>query len=927
MDKQTTYSNKFSLKAQHKPPVAAEYLRCDGERIGAGSMFEGCCRGLKYRGKRAGRRRELEQRDESDAYDDERVDCCSDIYDSRAKLRCSDESLKLSRGMFVSLGVLLSIVLMGAQAVSAQTASTFTGKTWSQFMGGAKAVCDNNTANNNNDNDIDNDNDGLIEVCFVEDLDAIRYALDGSGYRASGSATTRTTGCPSTGCIGYELVRDLDFTDNNSYRNASANKTKWTTTATGGWQPIGSEGNPFAGIFEGNGHTISHLTIHKPDDNLIGLFSVVASEKIINGLGLLNATVTGETAVGILVGRNEGTISNSFSTGHTQGLAQFTTTVGGLSGSNNGAIINSYSTAAVSGNNIMGGLIGHITSGMVSNTYSTGQVTGTSINLGGFAGEISRGTISNCYSIGKVISNSQHISGFIHAGRPANIKISNSYWDKTASELATSTFGEGKTTTELQSPTDNTTGIYSAWSENDWDFGTATQYPALKYTTGTNANYLTCGISQQPPCGSLLAGQKTRLIVVSTATSITVQAVEDETVTLDATRSGTNLTYVWEQTDGRDVSYLSTTDSAMLRFLVPLNVASGGATATGVLMFHLTVNDDSAATVSIVVYDDSDDGSITTPTITRLPAGRMAVSVNLASDPDGAGKIEAYQWQICSTTCSQWQNASGASTNSSYQIPTAEVAENNQFRVQLTYRDGQNFQRTLLSTSLFYINQKPMITDIDPITTTEGEVVTLVAKASDADFDNLNYIWRVTTGDKTTSILVASTVTNAILVFTVPKVWTNTTQATLSLSISVSDGATTSTKPVVVNIARADNGGLTTTTPTITEVEQKLTVSPISAAALATDPDGAGTIEAYQWQICLAGEDCKQESQWKDISGATSNSYQISKVEAVGGNQFRMQINYRDGQGYRRTITSKVFSYPQKAIFMRLKLFLEGALQ
>ena len=827
------------------------------------------------------------------------------------------------------LAVLLFVIaLLSVQAVSAQTATTFTGKTWSTFPGGAKAVCA--------DSDIDNDNDGLIELCYLEGLDAMRYALDGSGYKASASATTNTQGCARGGCKGYEMVRDLDFRDNDSYRNSTANMTKWTTGT--GWLPIGkSLANSFRSIFEGNGHTLSNLRIIRPDEPSVGLFGLVRRgtdtdnfPTNVNGIGLVNIDIQGLHHVGGLAGYNlGGTINNSYSTGRVTGESPegvITGGAGGLVGTNSASITNTYSTCQVRGHQVVGGLVGWNTVGTIYNSYSTGPVAADT-HAGGLIGvtENSKDSSANNYSLSRVTGD-RTVGGLIGESFTPSRPPLFSYWDITASRVASSVGGTSQTTVELQTPTAST-GIYSEWSEKDWGFGTTIQYPALKYATDANADYQTCGTSQQPVCGSLLAGQRIRHIVVSPQTSVRAKAVESETVTLDATRSGTNLTYVWEQTDGRDVSYLSTTDSAMLRFLVPLNVASGGATATGVLMFHLTVNDDSAATVSIVVYDDSDDGSITTPTITRLPAGRMAVSVNLASDPDGAGKIEAYQWQICSTTCSQWQNASGASTNSSYQIPTAEVAENNQFRVQLTYRDGQNFQRTLLSTSLFYINQKPMITDIDPITTTEGEVVTLVAKASDADFDNLNYIWRVTTGDKTTSILVASTVTNAILVFTVPKVWTNTTQATLSLSISVSDGATTSTKPVVVNIARADNGGLTTTTPTITEVEQKLTVSPISAAALATDPDGAGTIEAYQWQICLAGEDCKQESQWKDISSATNNTYQIPQAEAIANNRFRVQITYRDGQGYRRTVTSEVFSYPQKAMFMRLKLFLEGALQ
>ena len=61
--------------------------------------------------------------------------------------------------------------------------------------------------------DVDTDNDGLVEINTLEDLNAIRYQLDGSGYRASATAKKITSGCAVGGCKGYELTRDLDFND------------------------------------------------------------------------------------------------------------------------------------------------------------------------------------------------------------------------------------------------------------------------------------------------------------------------------------------------------------------------------------------------------------------------------------------------------------------------------------------------------------------------------------------------------------------------------------------------------------------------------------------------------------------------------------------------------------------------------------------
>ena len=116
--------------------------------------------------------------------------------------------------------------------------------------------------------DIDQDDDGLIELCDLNALDAIRYQLDGSGYRESSDAVKITAGCPSRGCDGYELRSDLDFNSDDSYRDTTS-KEAWTSGL--GWLPIGDRLNFFSARFEGNDHTIANLYINRPSD-YVGLF-------------------------------------------------------------------------------------------------------------------------------------------------------------------------------------------------------------------------------------------------------------------------------------------------------------------------------------------------------------------------------------------------------------------------------------------------------------------------------------------------------------------------------------------------------------------------------------------------------------------------------------------------------------------------------
>ena len=160
--------------------------------------------------------------------------------------------------------------------------------------------------------DVDGDDDGLIEVCYLDDLDQIRYSLDGSGHRASRSAPLSTTGCDDDGddggvCRGYELVNSLDFNNPNSYRSGSINRA-WTEGL--GWLPLGISPSVFSGYFEANGNSISNLYINRPVDR-VALFANASASATINSMELLQVSVRGKSRVGSLVAVNEGIVSNN----------------------------------------------------------------------------------------------------------------------------------------------------------------------------------------------------------------------------------------------------------------------------------------------------------------------------------------------------------------------------------------------------------------------------------------------------------------------------------------------------------------------------------------------------------------------------------------------------------------------------------------
>jgi len=197
-----------------------------------------------------------------------------------------------------------------------------------------------------------------------------------------------------------------------------------------------------------------------------------------------SGSVSGDGDVGGLVGQNgyyyeewprgrtyPGRIDKCYSTGSVSGSSS----VGGLVGYNDGTISNSYSSGSVSATDYsVGGLLGY-NDGTISNCYSTGSATGTSY-VGGLVGG-NGGTISNCYSTGSVNGTGDSVGGLVGYNSGT---ISNSFWDVNTSGWASSAGGIGKTTAEMK-----TASTYFAWglcgTGGVWTIDEGNDYPRLAW--------------------------------------------------------------------------------------------------------------------------------------------------------------------------------------------------------------------------------------------------------------------------------------------------------------------------------------------------------------------------------------------------------------------------------------------------------------
>lgn len=150
----------------------------------------------------------------------------------------------------------------------------------------------------------------------------------------------------------YKLGNDIDLSSYNE------------------WTPIGDKDNLFEGNLDGNGKIISNLNITKKTTDNTGLFGVVGSGGKVSELGIDNASIIAENYVGVLAGKNSGTIEKVYA----KGSITADENVGGLVGENNGCIQNTYASVNISGKVNVGGLVGNNTSEVI-NSYTTSRIT------------------------------------------------------------------------------------------------------------------------------------------------------------------------------------------------------------------------------------------------------------------------------------------------------------------------------------------------------------------------------------------------------------------------------------------------------------------------------------------------------------------------------------------------------------------------
>ena len=211
---------------------------------------------------------------------------------------------------------------------------------------------------------------GALNFVMLFLLGIVLLANGGCG----GSGKSESSASPFAGGVGTpedpyrietagQLAKIRDYRDKSFILISDIDLSSY-----GNWDPIGTfnmaSDDPeksevaksslaFVGRFDGDGHTISNLTVNRPDTFCVGLFGFVmgnAAFPSIRNLTVSNADVKGACMVGSVVGAINGRITDIKLTGVNKVEGYRIGAVGGMVGLGYGAIENCTANASVTSN-------------------------------------------------------------------------------------------------------------------------------------------------------------------------------------------------------------------------------------------------------------------------------------------------------------------------------------------------------------------------------------------------------------------------------------------------------------------------------------------------------------------------------------------------------------------------------------------------
>ncbi|MBJ6360759.1 cadherin-like beta sandwich domain-containing protein [Paenibacillus sp. GCM10012307] len=414
----------------------------------------------------------------------------------------------------------------------------------------------------------------------------------------------------------YKLIADIDL---SVFATADGGQ---------GWKPIPG----FSGTLDGDGHTITGLSIQREQSEYVGLFEALYGGKITN-LNVLQAVVGGESHTGIVAGLASNAVLNNV---HTSGDVRGNGYVGGLVGNlQTASVQQAGSSATIYGSgDYIGGLFGWAFNSEISDSYAEGAVTGVGARVGGLVGELNGGVIKRCYATGSVTGSSA-VGGLIGNGTssfnpPDTVylpEVENSYALGAVSGESTGTAG-GLAGYMYQVTVKNS---YSAGAVNA--SGTAGGFAGYSYDSTVSSSVWDVTLSGKA-VGYGYSGNEPG-----------VTGLTPESMSKSASFANWDLTGTWALSENKSYPYLRNNAPLWLTDLtfVPDNGTTGSLTPgfkSAIRQYAISVTN-GASSMAITASPANPDALVSTVGGNALVVGNQTAVVTVA-DPTGVRTSQTY---------------------------------------------------------------------------------------------------------------------------------------------------------------------------------------------------------------------------------------------------------------------------------------------
>ncbi len=485
--------------------------------------------------------------------------------------------------------------------------------------------------------------------------------------------------------------------------------------ATAEWQPIGGD-NYFSGEFDGQGHTISGLsiTVSNPQDDYHGLFGFVAAADIHDFTVVGSVAGKGDYAAGVVAAsRSTTTIKNVAAKVNVSGNLY----VGGIVGSavrqtltvdscaNWGDISCVKAEKAVSG---AGGIIGSASyTTKVTNCFNRGSISGEiaqgTSGVGGIFGAARSVTVANCYNAGAISASGDYanqIGGIVGYNDATKAIATNCYWLDTScaqagyfvNEAANTGF-TAKTDSDLKDAA-MVSALNASQAASPWKAGAT--YPVLAGAAAELAD--TPIITGQPAAETLYKlnadDVKALSVTVAGASNVSYQWFSNTTA---STEGATELAGADKATFAPSVSTPGTT-------YYFCKVTSGTATLTSSIAKVFVASATDAATPLISAN----------PASAEYATGAEAEALTVEASVSGAGAGDlTYQWYKMegSEPDTEKDTAIEGATEASY-VPATAASASYYCVVTNTFEQIKNAQATSDVATITCVNKVVSISSL-----------------------------------------------------------------------------------------------------------------------------------------------------------------------------------------------------------------------